>query len=63
MYNIHTCDHATCPHSNRLLWGTFATMIPIDTTSMASSVPLLNVQLCCDYCATIYNIMRMQIHM
>ncbi len=42
----------------------FSTMIPIDTTSMAISVPLLNtnVQLYCDYCAT-YNLIRIQIHM
>ncbi len=33
VYNVHTCDHAMCPHSKHLLWNTFTTiffiMIPI----------------------------------
>jgi hypothetical protein len=24
MYNVHTCDHATCPHFHHPLWDTFA---------------------------------------
>ncbi len=49
MYNVHTCDHATCPRLYHPLWDTFATnfsiMIPIDTISMAISVPLLKYYL------------------
>ncbi len=25
MYNVHTCDHATCPHFHYPLWDTFTT--------------------------------------
>ncbi len=25
MYNVHTCDYATCPHFHHPLWDTFAT--------------------------------------
>jgi len=45
MYNVHTCDHATCPHFHHPLWDIFATsffiMIFIDTINMVVSVPLL----------------------
>jgi hypothetical protein len=45
MYNVHTCDHATCPHFHHPLWDTFATsffiMIFIDTINMVVNVPLL----------------------
>jgi hypothetical protein len=23
MYNVHTCDHAMCPHIHHPLWDTF----------------------------------------
>jgi hypothetical protein len=45
VYNEHTCNHVMCPHFHHPLWDTFTTtpiMIPIDTISMATSVPLLN---------------------
>jgi hypothetical protein len=45
MYNVHTCDHATCSHFHHPLWDTFVisflNMIPIDTINMATNVPLL----------------------
>jgi hypothetical protein len=45
VYNVHTCDHAMCPHLHHPLWNTFVTsffiMIPIDMISMAASAPLL----------------------
>jgi hypothetical protein len=48
MYNVHTCNHATCcSHLHHPFWDTFTIMIPIDIISMATSVPLLK-----DYCST-----------
>jgi hypothetical protein len=51
MYNVHTCDHATCPHLHHPLRYTFVTsffiMIPIDMINMATGVPLLKY-----YCST-----------
>jgi hypothetical protein len=26
MYNVHTCDHVTCPHFHHPLWDTFGSM-------------------------------------
>jgi len=50
VYNVHTCNYAMCPHLHHALWDTFVTssiMIPIDTISMAISVPQLKY-----YCST-----------
>jgi len=43
MYNVHTCDHDTCPQFYHPLWDTFATsiMIPIDTINITTSAQLL----------------------
>jgi hypothetical protein len=39
MYNVHTCNHATCPHFHHSLWDTFA----------INFLLCIIVQLCYDY--------------
>jgi len=66
VYNVHTCNHATCPHFHYPLLDTIATfffiMILIYTISKPINVSLIKYQ-CYDYSATTYNLIRIQIHM
>jgi hypothetical protein len=69
VYNVHTCDHAMCPHFHNPLWDTFTTNFLLWFPLIQLIGPLMhhywitNVKLCCDYCVTIYNLIRIQIHM
>jgi hypothetical protein len=68
MYDVHTCDHATCSHFHHPLWGTFVTSFQLWFPLIQLIWPLMchyystSVQLCYDYNTTSYNIIRIHIH-
>jgi hypothetical protein len=69
MYDVHTCDHAMCLNFHCSLWNTFATSFQLWLQLIELLGPLMrhywttNVQICCDYGASTYNSIKIQIHM
>jgi len=70
MYNIHTCDHAMCPHFHHRLCDTFAISffitIHIDIISRVTNVLLLKYYystMLYDYNVTTYNLVKIHIYM
>jgi hypothetical protein len=68
VYNVHTCNHAMCPHFHHPLWDTFVTSFRLGSPLIRLVWPLVRhyqsnvIQLCYDYNTTIYNLIKTHIH-
>jgi hypothetical protein len=65
VYNVHTCDHAMCAFPPPNMGYKFSTkfLLWFQFIQLGPPIELLSVQLCCDYCATTYKLIKIQIHM